>query len=295
MSDTEVSIDGLALVLAWSQAMGADAAVCEDAIDWCARGSEAPGSDFIFPGRGIGPQHPSANAAAQGAGTSQPSTALTRQPMSQPPRSPATARPAAVLPGVKPAVRPARVEAANLLELEAKLRAFDGCGLKVTATNLCFYRGAPSSKLMIIGEAPGRDEDIEGRPFVGRAGQLLDKMLAAIGMSENQVHITNIVYWRPPGNRTPSPQEALACRPFLERQVELVAPDVVLLLGGSASKHILDTEEGILRLRGRWFDAVLGTRPVKIMATLHPAYLLRTPASKRQVWRDLLAVKDKLK
>ena len=210
------------------------------------------------------------------------------------------ARPVTRAPGLAPAakaaVRPAAaVTATNLAELEAKLRAFDGCGLKATATNLCFYRGAASAKLMVIGEAPGRDEDLEGRPFVGRAGQLLDKMLGSIGLGEGKAHITNIVYWRPPGNRTPSPQEVLACRPFLNCQVDLVAPDVVLLLGGTAAKYILETDEAILRLHGKWSDVVFGRRTVAVKATLHPTYLLQTPAAKRQVWRDLLAVKDKLR
>jgi DNA polymerase len=147
---------------------------------------------------------------------------------------------------------------------------------------------------MLIGEAPGRDEDIQGKPFVGRAGQLLDKMLAAIGLSEADVHITNIVYWRPPGNRTPTPQEAQVCRPFLERQVELVAPDFVLLLGGAAAKEILGATDGIMRLRSKWRDVALGSRKVRALATLHPAYLLRTPAAKRLAWRDLLAVKAAL-
>ncbi len=145
---------------------------------------------------------------------------------------------------------------------------------------------------MIIGEAPGRDEDIEGRPFVGRAGQLLDRMLAAIGLSESDVHITNIVYWRPPGNRTPTPQEAQVCRPFLERQIELVAPSVILLLGGPAMKHILDVPDGIMRVRGKWRDVTIGGHTARAMPSLHPAYHLRTPAAKRLAWRDLLAVKQ---
>ena len=144
---------------------------------------------------------------------------------------------------------------------------------------------------MIIGEAPGRDEDIEGRPFVGRAGQLLDRMLAAIDLQEADVHITNVVYWRPPGNRTPTSEETLACRPFLERQVELVEPDAILLLGGAAAKSVLEIDDGIMRLRGKWREARFGERKIRAMATLHPAYLLRTPAAKRQVWRDLLQLK----
>jgi DNA polymerase len=193
------------------------------------------------------------------------------------------------------AARAAARKAATLDELESALRAFDGCGLKATAKNLCFYRGAPRARLMIVGEAPGREEDLEGKPFVGRAGQLLDKMLAAISLREEDVHITNVVYWRPPGNRTPTPQESQVCRPFLERQMELVAPDVVLLLGGSATKQVLNVTEGIMRIRGKWREIQSGSRSVRTMATLHPAYLLRTPAAKRQAWRDLLAVQAALK
>jgi DNA polymerase len=147
---------------------------------------------------------------------------------------------------------------------------------------------------MLIGEAPGRDEDLQGKPFVGRAGQLLDKMLAAIGLTEADVHITNIVYWRPPGNRTPTPQEAQVCRPFLERQIELVAPEFIVLLGGAAAKHMLDVADGIMRLRGRWREIEVGGRRIKALATLHPAYLLRTPAHKRLAWRDLQAVRAAL-
>jgi len=186
-------------------------------------------------------------------------------------------------------------QARTLAELEAALAGFDGCSLKVTAKNLCFYRGAPQARLMLIGEAPGRDEDLQGKPFVGRAGQLLDRMLAAIGLSEESVHITNIVYWRPPGNRTPTPQEAQVCRPFLERQVELVAPDIVVLLGGAAAKHIFDVPEGIMRVRGKFRDVVIGSLRVRALATLHPAYLLRTPAAKRLAWRDLLTLKAALR
>ena len=147
---------------------------------------------------------------------------------------------------------------------------------------------------MIVGEAPGRDEDLQGKPFVGRAGQLLDKMLAAIGLGEDDVHITNVVYWRPPGNRTPTPQEVQVCRPFLERQIELVAPDILMTMGGSAANALLDMEGGIMRQRGRWRDFTVGGRTVPAMPTLHPAYLLRTPVAKRLAWRDLLAIQERL-
>jgi DNA polymerase len=192
------------------------------------------------------------------------------------------------------AARTAAGQAKTLDELQTLLAGFDGCGLKATAKNLCFYRGAPKARLMLIGEGPGRDEDLQGKPFVGRAGQLLDKMLAAIGLGEADVHITNVVYWRPPGNRTPTPQEAQTCRPFLERQAELVTPDFVLLLGGAAAKEVLGVTDGIMRVRGKWRDVTLGARKVRALATLHPAYLLRTPSAKRLAWRDLLAVKAAL-
>ena len=192
------------------------------------------------------------------------------------------------------AARAAARQAGDLDELGARLAAFEGCSLKATAKNLCFYRGRPQAPLMLIGEAPGRDEDLEGKPFVGRAGQLLDRMLAAIGLSEREAHITNIVYWRPPGNRTPTPQEAQLCRPFLERQIELVAPAIILLLGGAAAKHIFGVADGIMRIRGKWRELEFGNSKARALATLHPAYLLRAPAAKRLAWRDLLTLKAAL-
>ena len=189
------------------------------------------------------------------------------------------------------AAREAARRAPDLQALEAALRGFDGCGLKATAKSLCYYRGSPSARLMIVGEAPGSDEDRAGKPFVGRSGQLLDKMLAAIGLTEADVHITNTVYWRPPGNRPPTPQETLVCRPFLDRQIELVGPDMILTLGGPATAAVLGVSEGILKVRGKWREVAAGNVSVRVMPSLHPAYLLRTPAAKRQAWRDLLAIK----
>lgn len=181
--------------------------------------------------------------------------------------------------------------ASSLDELETILRSFNGCALKNTAKNICISRGNPEAPLMLIGEAPGRDEDIQGRPFVGRAGQLLDKMLSAIQYDEATSYITNIVYWRPPGNRPPTPEEAQICRPFLERQIELVAPKAILFLGGAAAKNMLNTNEGIMRLRGKWKNYTQKEMNYKAMATLHPAYLLRNPAGKRLAWQDFLNVK----
>jgi DNA polymerase len=190
--------------------------------------------------------------------------------------------------------RQAARQAKTLDELRTVLEAFDGCALKATAKSLCFFRGRPDARLMIVGEAPGREEDLAGKPFVGRAGQLLDKMLAAIGLGEDDVHITNVVYWRPPGNRTPTPQEVQVCRPFLERQIEIVAPDVLMTLGGPAATALLGIEGGIMRARGRWREVEVAGRKVPAMPTLHPAYLLRTPIGKRLAWRDLLAIQDRL-
>ncbi len=183
--------------------------------------------------------------------------------------------------------------AADLEALRAALAGFDGCPLKATAMNLCFADGNPEARLMIVGEAPGADEDRQGTPFVGRAGQLLDKMLAAVGLDRDQAFITNLLYWRPPGNRTPTAGEIAACQPFLERSIELVAPEVLLFTGGAAAKALLNTTTGILRLRGRWVayrhPGLAG--PIPALPTLHPAYLLRQPAQKRLAWRDLLALK----
>lgn len=185
-------------------------------------------------------------------------------------------------------------KAKTLADLERALEEFEGCRLKMTATNLCFYRGSETARTMVIGEAPGADEDRAGKPFVGKAGQLFTKMLAAIGLSDADVHITNTVYWRPPGNRTPSPQETQICWPFLERQIALVDPDVLLLLGGAATKTILATPNGIMKMRGKWQALDLAGRERQILPTLHPAYLLRTPAAKRLAWRDFLMLQQAL-
>src|SRR6478736_2637102 len=171
-------------------------------------------------------------------------------------------------------------EVSTLAELEALVANFDGCSLKRTAKSLCFARGSASAHVMLIGEAPGRDEDLQGKPFVGRAGQLLDLMLTAIGLSESEVYITNTVYWRPPGNRTPTPEEVEACAPFLARQIELLAPKILVLLGGAAAKNILGVTEGIMRLRGKWLSYPCVVGPITTLATLHPAYLLRNTEAK---------------
>jgi DNA polymerase len=188
------------------------------------------------------------------------------------------------------------VSADNLAELRDALAAFEGCPLKHTATNLVFGDGTSEARVMFIGEAPGAEEDRQGVPFVGASGRLLDRMLAAIGLARGDVYITNILFWRPPGNRSPTPAEVAACLPFVERHIELVNPDILVFVGGSAAKTLLGRKEGIMRLRGQWFDYATPrmVRPAPALATFHPAYLLRSPGQKREAWRDMLAIRERL-
>jgi uracil-DNA glycosylase len=195
------------------------------------------------------------------------------------------------------AVKDARTAARNartLDELRSILAKFEGCSLKSTATQLVFADGNPEARLMFVGEAPGRDEDIEGLPFVGRSGKLLDRMLAAIGLDRTSVYIANIVPWRPPGNRTPTPQESQICLPFILRQIELADPDILVCLGGPSAQALLGIKEGITKTRGRWFSFDTGKREIRAMPTFHPAFLLRSPLQKRFAWRDFLAIKKTL-
>ena len=211
-----------------------------------------------------------------------------------PPRPPARVE---VAPDVAiAAARDAARTAPSLEVLRGMLDTFDGCALKSTATQLVFADGNPQARIMFVGEAPGRDEDIEGLPFVGRSGRLLDRMLAAIGLDRTSVYIANVIPWRPPGNRTPTPHETEICRPFIERQIELVNPKVLINLGGPSAKTLLNTSEGILRLRGNWrVHTTASGIVIPAMPTLHPAYLLRTPSHKKLAWRDFLEVKAKLR
>ncbi len=201
---------------------------------------------------------------------------------------------------VHTAVESAR-KAKTVEELREAVLAFEGCQLKKTAMNTVFADGNSNADIMFIGEAPGADEDRQGVPFVGASGQLLDKMLHACGLEEeignrSKVYITNVLFWRPPGNRNPTLSEIALCLPFVERHIELVDPKVIVLLGGAAAKAVLGHNEGISRLRGRWFEhATPGlSRPAQATALFHPAYLLRSPAQKRRAWGDLLTIKDKL-
>jgi uracil-DNA glycosylase len=258
-------------LLEWQIAMGADQAIGESAPDRLA------------------PPQPPAPAA--------PAPPAARAPV---PRMPAVVSPpGALAESLAEAAQSARLVAAGAETIEALgalVAAFDGCPLKRTATSTVFIDGNPAAPVMIVGEAPGAEEDRIGRPFVGRAGQLLDRMLAAIGLDRTGVQVTNIIYWRPPGNRKPTSAEIAACLPFVLRHIALARPRVLVLAGGTAASALLPLSEGITRLRGRWFDlAVPGLdRPVPTLPMFHPAFLLRTPERKREAWRDLLAVKARL-
>ncbi len=263
----------LALIeaLAWQLEMGADEALEEGARDRFAEAQAAVAAPAM-PSVGVPRAQPPAG------GGPLPPAAFAQQPLVGPREVEATAREQAAAAG-------------DLAALRAALEAFDGCELKATASNLVFADGNPESRIMLIGEAPGRDEDRQGLPFVGVSGQLLDLMLAAIGLDRTKVYITNILFWRPPGNRTPTPAEIAACLPFVERHIELVQPTHLMLLGGLSAKTLMARSEGITRLRGVWSDLSIGKMafPVPALATLHPAYLLRQPAQKRLAWRDFLS------
>jgi DNA polymerase len=217
-----------------------------------------------------------------------------REPLRrEPPPAPAVPAPAAPDAAIM-AAREAAKSAASLEVLRGILEKFEGCALRVTAKQLVFADGNPKARVMFVGEAPGREEDLEGLPFVGRSGKLLDRMLAAIGLNRTTAYIANIVPWRPPGNRTPTPQESQICLPFVRRQIELADPDILVCLGGPATATLLGVKEGIRRTRGKWFTFDTGTREIRAIATFHPAYLLRSPLEKRFAWRDFLAIKKAL-
>jgi uracil-DNA glycosylase family 4 len=224
--------------------------------------------------------------------TPNPSEAARPAPAMAAPAAVAVPRPDAA-PAPEAAILSAREAARTAPTLEVLrdlLEKFEGCALKSTATRLVFADGNPQARIMFVGEAPGREEDLEGLPFVGRSGKLLDRMIAAIGLDRTSAYIANVIPWRPPGNRTPTPQETQICLPFIQRQIELVNPDVLVTLGNPSTQTLLSTREGIMKTRGRWFDYDTGTRVIRAIATFHPAYLLRSPSYKRMSWQDLRAV-----
>ncbi len=186
--------------------------------------------------------------------------------------------------------------AETLDDIAAVLKAYHGCPLSQTATNLVYYDGTPKARIIFIGEAPGVEEDRQGLPFVGPAGRLLDRMLSAIGLDRSRVLITNTLFWRPPGNRNPTPAEVAACLPFVERTIEIVNPEILVMVGGTAAKTLLARSEGIMKLRGKWFqfETPRMVRPIPARAIFHPAFLLRTPGQKRATWHDLIEIKKRL-
>jgi DNA polymerase len=273
-------MDGVAALLRWYVDNGIDEAIGEEPVD-----------RFAAP-----PSPPPAAAAPSVAPSATPAPTPLRQappPLASPPRAPVPLE----SPQLVQDARTLAERCQTLAELEAAIRGFEGCALKRTAKNTVFADGTPAGPVMIVGEAPGADEDRLGKPFVGVSGQLMDRMMAAIGLTrEAGFYITNILFWRPPGNRTPTLAEQGMCVAFTRRHIELVRPKVLVLAGGTAVKGVLDSTDGITRLRGKWTIYRLGDgTEIPTLPIFHPAYLLRTPAGKRQTWQDLLAIDKKLK
>ncbi|MET4732082.1 uracil-DNA glycosylase family 4 [Thalassospira sp. MBR-102] len=277
--------------LIWQFEMGADEAIADEPLDRF-KASESLSRQAGLPGRASLP--PNGGAAARPA---MPRPAGGATPMTPPPPMP---------PGAgfllsdtpheaRQSARDLAAAATNLADLKEAVEKFEGCALKKSASNTVFGVGNPEARLVLVGEAPGAEEDRQGEPFVGPSGKLLDAMLRSIGFAREEVYITNILPWRPPGNRQPTTAEIAVCEPFVRRHLELIGPKVVICLGGSAAKTLMEEDRGITRLRGTWKEIPLGAASVAdVTAMFHPAYLLRTPEQKRMAWRDLRAVAQKL-
>jgi DNA polymerase len=293
------AVQQIAALLRYYEALGVDATVADSAVDLTAiepvrRAAGAPQRQPA-PEPGSGPEPGPDPGPKPGRGGPLPVPGQGAPAARRPPPRPAA--PALIDSDTATADARALADSADTLaELENAVRAFEGCPLKATATNTVFSDGNREAELMIVGEAPGAEEDRQGLPFVGPAGQLLDRMLAAIGRDRTSTYITNILFWRPPGNRPPNSNEIAVCLPFVERHIALKHPRVLVLAGNTSAKALLGTSEGITKLRGRWADlSVPGLpAPVPTVAIYHPSYLLRTPAMKRQAWRDLIAIRRRL-
>ena len=301
---TELSIDpaidpsAVRALLQWYAEAGVDEAIAdapqdrfaEHVAEQAARAAKASAAQApagARPGQG----GPGQGGPAYGQAAPQP-----RGPLTKPQPPAALSDEVAIKDAVTQANKAETVEA-----LRAALNDFNGCALKTTASNMCFIDGNPKARVLVVGEAPGAEEDRQGLPFVGPSGKLLDAMLGSIGLDRHgegdaAVLISNTVFWRPPGNRTPTPGETAICLPFVERLIEIVDPRVLVCVGGPSAKALLAQTQGITRLRGKWFSYATPRMPAPIpaMALYHPAYLLRSPAMKRDAWRDLLALKHKL-
>jgi uracil-DNA glycosylase family 4 len=282
MSNPPTDPRDLATQLAWQVAAGADEAISEAPVDRYKASAAPPSPDKAPTKPPEGPAPDAARLPAAKPATPRPAARTTRAAR---PATPAAA-------GARELANAAR----SLEELVEALAAFDGCALKKTATNLVFGDGNPAARVMFVGEAPGADEDRAGKPFVGVSGQLLDRMVAWIGLNRTKFYITNIVFWRPPGNRTPTSDEVAACMPFVTRHIELVAPAILVPVGGPASEALLHRGEGISKSHGRWYDYQTPglAAPIPAMPIFHPAFLLRAPAQKRAAWRDLLSLEQKM-
>jgi uracil-DNA glycosylase len=256
--------ESLAALLAWYVEMGVDIAVDDAPHDRFAE--VAPAAPASLPG---------------------PDAPAPRETVEPRPRAPAETAAAMPARAIEASARESAAAAQSLDDLRERLARFEGCGLKATATQLVFGDGNPAAKIMLIGEAPGADEDRQGVPFVGRAGRLLDKMLGAIGLDRTKVYIANIVPWRPPGNRTPTPIETASCLPFTRRQIALVDPEILVCLGAASAQTLLGGRDGIMRMRGRWLTYSTAAKEIRALAMLHPAYLLRQPSQKKLAWHDL--------
>jgi len=283
MTDTQLSHSQVRAILQWHLDVGVDETISQEAMDRF--GLTAPSAKNAVPAPAQTPQ--------AGATSSNPA-----DNHNLPPAFRHTTRPKTDINNdalLRSAFERA-AEATNISELRATLESFDGCALKKTAMNLVFVDGNEKARLLFIGEAPGAEEDRQGAPFVGPGGILLDKMLASIGFSRNEITTANTVFWRPPGNRTPTPQETVLCGPFIERLIELIDPDVLVTLGGPASKSLLGQTPGIGRLRGKWFTYSTAriSHPIDTIPMYHPDSLIQTPAQKRASWQDLLAIKSRL-
>ena len=274
-------------LLRWHVEAGADEAIGEQPVDRFAAAAK-----------------PAAPARPREASPAAP-TQFNQAPYDPPPfeqpverrrqTQPAQPQTAAAAKTAAPSARLAQ-QCASVEELKKAVEAYDGCALKRSCQRTVFADGNPQARVMLVGEAPGREEDEQGLPFVGASGKLLDRMLASIGLDRDRAYITNVIFWRPPGNRKPEPAEVELCLPFVERHIELVDPAVLIFLGGAAASALLGKSEGVTKLRGRWHDysAPGLARPIPGLPTYHPAYLLRTPIHKREAWKDLLAVRKRL-
>jgi DNA polymerase len=273
----ELSPESAAALLRWYNDIGVDLALDDDSHDRFAelQVKSAPAPAVVS---GTRPLRPALSYAAPRTAPAIPPAAIS-----------ALSSEAVVL-----SAREAAETAMTLEELRRALEAFEGCALRKTATQLVFADGNPQARVMFVGEAPGAEEDRAGKPFVGRSGQLLDRMLAAIGLDRTNAYITNVVPWRPPGNRTPTPLETAACLPFTRRHIELSSCEVLVCLGNPSTQILLGARDGIMRTRGRWLEYDAGSRQLRVMPMLHPAFLLRQPGHKRLAWRDMREVQRAL-